>query len=174
MKHIRLIAVPDSIQLVPNHIRNGSGLLADATAPIFAPEERPFWCDELVAVVYRNAEGKPVHGGLFGYIQGRISWQDSKMVPIPDSVVSLALVDPENDIDTSTDPAWVAFGLLLMRGPVRIQFAEGLSEVTLPRSILDIGAGKPIPDEMSLSVARAAVLAAYLNEVLPQAQLAVA
>lgn len=129
-------------------------LLAKKTAPVFEaePAGRDLRISQVVAVTYRNAAGKPVHGGIFGLAN--------------DEVMALVLKDLEGKVDTSRDPSWSAFGLVMMRGPLVFRQA-GIDE-EIPLSIVDLTEGRLNADLPGASAAREAVKAAYLAEVLPQ------
>lgn len=109
-------------------------LIASKTAPVFEAEieAEKHLLSEVVAVTYRNEDGKPVHGGLFGFGDK--------------GVVSITLKSLDNSVDTSVDPAHIAFGLIMMRGPLIFRQKEIDQEMAL--SIIDIQVGKlqePLP-----------------------------
>lgn len=123
-------------------------LLATKTAPVFKAESSEEHCfSEVVAVTYRADDGKPVHGGLFGVANDQ-------------TVVSLALKDLEGKVDTSEDPAHVAIGLTLMRGP--LVFRQAGVDQKMELSIIDIYANKRDEPLRHPTPGREAVKQAYL------------
>lgn len=157
LPHIDMIEVPGtSVEAKdPPGVSQFTTLLARWTAPVFeavdAPE-RSF--TEVVAICYRDADGKPLHGGLFGY--------DGV------GVTSLALKDRDGKVDTSQDPAHAAFGLMLMRGP--LVFRQHGEDQKMPISIVDIHADRAAKQLHHPTPGRNAVRTAYLNVVLPGAE----
>lgn len=158
LPHIDMIEVPGtSVEAKdPPGASQFTALLAKWTAPVFqaaagAPE-RVF--SDVVAVCYRDAMGLPVHGGLFGYDGA--------------SVTSLALKDCEGTVDTGRDPAHVAFGLVMMRGP--LVFRQQGTDRKMEISIVDIHTDRANEPLHHPTPARAAVKAVYLAVVLPGAE----
>lgn len=156
-KHLTMREIPGTSHdpQDPPYCSQFTRLLAPKTAPVFEAEAaEPAAFTEVVAIVCRNEEGLPVHGGLFG-VAGK-------------HVTSLALRDLEDQIDTSREPAHVALGLLLMRGP--LVFRQGGVDQIMPLSILDLSIAAPALEQRSAS-ARAAwphVEAFYRANVLPE------
>lgn len=101
---------------------------------------------EAVAVVYRDADGKPIDGGFFGYLPSG-------------EVVRIALVDAEHGVNTDYDPAWVAFGLTMSLGKLLVQGPSDVYE--LPWSIVDFGLHQPNRAEHCPTPARVAVRKAF-------------
>jgi hypothetical protein len=155
--HINMVEVPGTSLPAndPPGVEQFTRLLAPKTAPVFetepAAEKRVF--SEVVAVAYRNEEGKPVHGGLFGFGA--------------DGVTSLALKDLAGKVDTSSDPAHVFMGILLMRGP--LVFRQNSADEKMELSIIDLHVNKLDEPLHGPSAGREAVRKAYLDEVLPRA-----
>jgi hypothetical protein len=157
MKNISMIEVPGT-----SVVAKDSGveaqftrMLAPKTAPVFEAEPsagQPVF-SEVVAVTYRNEKGMPVHGGLFGVST--------------DGVMSLALKDLEGNVDTSKDPAHVAFGLIMMRGP--LVFRQNGADQTMALHIIDLTEGRLDEALHASTPVREDVKSAYLNEVLPVA-----
>lgn len=119
------------------------------TKPVFAGEG----IDDVttaVAVVYRNEQSKPAHGGFFGFT-GK-------------AVVRLTLRD--NGVDTDENPAWTAFGLLMAPGSLLVKGSGHTRK--LEWSIVDFGANSP-EDPRARTDAQRAVLSAYRSRVLPTA-----
>jgi hypothetical protein len=155
LTHVNMIEVPGTSFNATDRpgVAQFTTLLAAKTAPVFeaspADEKRVF--SEVVAVTYRGADGKPVHGGLFGFGA--------------DGVTSLALKDLEGKVDTSKDPAHVAFGVIMMRGP--LVFRQNGADHEMALSIIDIHADKPDEPLHASTPARVAVKDAYLSDVRP-------
>lgn len=155
LNHLNMLEVPGTSFEAndPPGVAQFTKLLAPKTAPVFEPETNSASCifSEVVAVTYRNAAGKPVHGGLFGFG--------------PEGVSSIALKDIAGKVDTSKDPAHVAFGLVMMRGP--LVFRQNGIDQKMEISIIDLHAGQhnePLP---ASTPAREAVKQTYLASVLP-------
>lgn len=155
LAHVNMIEVPGTSSKAVDGpgVAQFTTLLAAKTAPVFeasATDERRI-ISEVVAVTYRDAEGKPVHGGLFGFGA--------------DGVTSLALKDLEGKVDTSKDPAHVAFGIVMMRGP--LVFRQNGEDQEMALSIIDIQADKSHEPLRAPTPARVAVKEAYLRDVQP-------
>lgn len=151
MRHIDMVEVPGTNQVANK--TQFTMLLADKTAPVFEARE-PAVFTEVVAVTYRSENDIPIHGGLYGVGA--------------DGVTSLALKDLAGEVDTSKDPAHIAFGLVMMRGP--LTFRQDGRDQTMKLTIIDIKA-----DELEAALCRptpalAAVKAAYIAEILPSAE----
>lgn len=157
LKHINMVEVPGTsvVAIDPPGVAQFTRLLAPKTSPVFAAEvaadARVF--SEVVAVTYRDQHGAPVHGGLFGFGA--------------DGVTSLALKDLEGKIDTSEEPAFVAMGILMMRGP--LTFRQNDTNEVMDLSIIDLYADKLDRPLHAATAGREAVRNAYLSEVLPHA-----
>lgn len=153
MRHIVLNAIPGTAMAHGLHALGPEiahpNLTPGLTKPVFTGEG----IDDVavaVAVVYRNEQSKPAHGGFFGYT-GK-------------EVVRLTLRD--KGIDTDENPAWTAFGLLLAPGPLLVK-GDGQAR-KLEWSIVDFGANAP-DDSRASTDAQRAVLEAYRSHVLPTA-----
>jgi hypothetical protein len=98
-------------------------LTPKATKPVF---QAPAGLDvrEAVAICYRNADRKPVHGALLALTSDG-------------EVVEIVLLDPANGVDTSSDPAWITFGMNMSLGELLVKGDRGT--VTVPWSIDDFG-----------------------------------
>lgn len=156
--HINMIEVPGT-SFEPKEapgVAQFTRFLAAKTAPVFQAEavEAPRTFSEVVAVTYRDSTGKPRHGGLFGFG--------------PDGVTSIALKDLNGEVDTQEDPAHIAFGLVMMRGP--LVFRQNGTDQKMELSIIDLHEGRLDDALPSCSMARTAVREAYLNSVLPRYQ----
>lgn len=157
--HVNMLEVPGTSFDAKDSpaVAQFTALLANKTAPVFEAEPggglRVF--SEVVAVVYRDEAGKPVHGGLFGFGA--------------DGVASISLKDLAGKVDTGTDPAHVAFGLLMMRGP--LVFRQGGADNVMRLSIVEIQHGKLDAPLRLETESRRAVKEAYLTAVLPSARL---
>lgn len=119
-------------------------LTPELTTPVFAREG----IDDVttaVAVVYRNEQGKPAHGGFFGFTGNE--------------VVRLTLRD--KGIGTDENPAWTAFGLLMASGPLLVKGSGHARK--LEWSIVDFGAISP-EDPRAKTDAQRAVLNAYRSQ----------
>lgn len=160
LTHINMVEVPGTSVEANDHpsVAQFTRLLAQRTAPIFEaePSAEKHVFSEVVAVTYRDNNGKPVHGGLFGVCN--------------EGVVSLALKDLDGQVDTNEDPAHVAFGLVMMRGP--LIFRQNGMDQKMELSIIDIHADKHEELLTGATPAREAVRSAYLFEVLPNAEVA--
>lgn len=154
LEHIDMVEVPGTSFDVtdPPGVAQFTRLLASRSAPVFqASIDHSYYFSEVVAVTFRNADGKPVHGGLFG-VDGQ-------------TVVSLSLKDCEGKVDTGEDPAYVAIGLIMMRGP--LVFRQRGADEEMQMSIVDIDARTGyLPLERS-TPAREAVRLVYMSMVLP-------
>lgn len=130
-----------------------SSLTPELTLPVFSLPAG-LKLVEAVAVTYRDLNGKPVDGGLFG-------------VTATAEVVRLALVDTERGVNTDRDPAWVAIGMSMTVGKLMVKGDDAAYE--LPWSIVDCGERNPrdgmATDSPARRAVREAVLAALPNEV---------
>lgn len=157
LTHVDMIEVPGTSFDAKDRpgVAQFTTLLAPKTAPVFeaATPDALHVFSEVVAVTYRGMDGKPVHGGLFGVGAA--------------GVTSLALKDLEGKVDTSKDPTHVAFGLVMMRGP--LVFRQAGTDQKMPLSIIDIHADKAHEPMHAPTPGREAVKRAYLRDVLPSA-----
>jgi hypothetical protein len=128
-------------------------MLAAKTAPVFQSAAEGIGQDviEVVAVTYRNASGKSVHGGLYGVT--------------PTEVLSLALKSHDGQVDTSKDPSFVAFGLCMMRAP--LVFRQNGVDREMPLSIVDLTEGQHSKALRVPTPARSRVKEVYLSIALP-------
>lgn len=158
LPHVDMIEVPGtSVEAKdPPGVAQFTALLARYTAPVFeaAAGAPDLAFTEVVAVCYRDAAGKPVHGGLFGFDGA--------------GVTSLALKASKGQVDTSRDPAHAAFGLVLMRGP--LVFRQQGADQRMQISIVDIHADRAAEPLQHPTPGRDAVRTAYLNVVLPSVE----
>jgi hypothetical protein len=157
LRHVNMVEVAGtSVEAHdPPQVAQFTALLAKKTAPVFEaePDARKIIFSEVVAVTYRAKDGTPVHGGLFGVTA--------------DDVVSLALKDLEGQVDTQKDPAHVAFGLVMMRGP--LVFRQNGIDQKMEMSIVDLQADKLGEPIAGSTPGREAVKNAYVAAVLPLA-----
>jgi len=117
---------------------------ASATLPVFeAPAGTQI--TEAVAVALRSEAGLPIDGGLFG-------------VSPDGEVIKLVLRDRERGIDTDSDPAWTAFGMVMSIGKLLVR-AAGERVMEVEWSIADIRADGA--DVMAPTPARQAVVSAF-------------
>ena len=150
LTHINMVEVAGTSFEANDHpqVAQITRLLAPKTAPVFKAESTNEHCfSEVVAVTYRDDDGKPVHGGLFGVAKDQ-------------TVVSLALKDLEGKVDTSEDPAYVAIGLTMMRGP--LVFRQAGIDQKMELSIIDIYANKRDEPLRRPTLGREVVKQAYL------------
>ena len=148
LRTVILNAVAATSLDVPNqHL----GLFAQATLPVFSTPE-PLGIEEGVAIVYRNTDGLPIHGGFFS-------------VTAENEVVKLVLVDSENKVNTDDNPAWTAFGMMLSIGKLLVR--DGGFSRELPWSIVDLYAAKPNEELHAPSEVRLRVRDAYLGQIVP-------
>ena len=158
LTHINMVEVPGTSFEAkdPPGVAQFTAFLAKKTAPVFEAEPtagKPIFT-EVVAVTYRGEDGTPVHGGLFGVRS--------------DGVASLALKDLEGKVDTQQDPAHIALGLVMMRGP--LVFRQDGVDQEMPTSLVDLQVNQ-LSEPLSRSTpGREAVTKAYLDEVLPNAR----
>lgn len=134
----------DLCKHLPAEIRHPT-LTPELTMPVFVLP-KGLVLTEAVAITYRDADEKPIDGGLFG-------------VASDGEVVQIALVDAQHGVDTDEDPAWVAFGLTMSIGKLMVCGDNGTED--LPWSIVDFG-HNTFNDSVCLPTpGRVAVHAAY-------------
>lgn len=145
LPRMKLVARPGSA--APQRARFGCGLGQQAQAPLFEVEGNGR-ISEVVVVCYRDADGRPVHGGLYAY-------------RADGTVATLELVDRHINFSTrDVEPADLAVGFLLSF-PNAVQVVDFRRYVrNVQWSILDYGSGDrggydiPEPTAARLAVKR--------------------